>query len=84
MDECVITSLAYSDHKGVLETNLGRSLRKGYEVSHTCGNGFCINPNHLVEETHAQNMGRSETHYKRHRGTKLGYILKAKYKKRFG
>lgn len=36
----------------------GRVPANGLEVSHLCANTRCFNPNHLVEESHLQNMDR--------------------------
>lgn len=42
----------------ILEKKLGRDVREGYKVLHTCDNihGSCINEDHLYEGTHEQNM----------------------------
>lgn len=43
-------------HRVMLEYKLGRPIRKGYETLHSCDNPSCVNPNHLSEGTHKQNM----------------------------
>lgn len=32
----------------------GRTPRKGYVITHTCGNKACVNPEHLMEVTHQE------------------------------
>jgi len=32
---------------------------EGLEVSHLCGNEWCVNPDHLLAETHSENMLRA-------------------------
>jgi predicted xylose isomerase-like sugar epimerase len=44
-------------HRIVHEAFHGR-LESGHEVSHLCGRGLCVNPAHLLAETHAANMAR--------------------------
>ena len=39
-----------------LEAKLGRPIRDGYECCHHCDVKNCIEPEHLFEGTHAQNM----------------------------
>ena len=39
------------------ETFMG-SIPEGYELDHTCRNGFCINPNHLEAVPPATNKAR--------------------------
>ena len=36
----------------------GERLPAGFDVSHLCGNACCCNPDHLVAESHADNMSR--------------------------
>lgn len=40
----------------ILGEFLGRPVRDGMEACHTCDNGMCLNPNHLWEGTHMDNM----------------------------
>lgn len=40
----------------ILECKLERSILPGYEAAHTCDNTLCINPEHLFEATHLENM----------------------------
>lgn len=43
-------------HRAALEQKLGRRIRPGLYALHTCGNRWCIEPDHLYEGTHQQNM----------------------------
>lgn len=43
-------------HRYSLELYLKRSIPKDLEVRHMCHNSVCINPLHLQEGTHADNM----------------------------
>lgn len=38
----------------------GRPRPEGLEVSHTCANPACVNPEHLLWETHGENLARRE------------------------
>jgi hypothetical protein len=43
-------------HRFSLQLQLKRSIESGIEVRHMCHNTKCINPEHLKEGTHAENM----------------------------
>lgn len=46
-------------HRVSLELHLGRPLRQGMDVLHSCPDGdnpLCVNPTHLREGTHEENM----------------------------
>lgn len=43
-------------HRFSLQLYLRRPIESGIEVRHMCHNTKCINPEHLKEGTHAQNM----------------------------
>lgn len=47
-------------HKLSLILKLGRNLLSKMEASHTCRQPRCVNPYHLLEETHTQNVRRQE------------------------
>lgn len=46
-------------HRLALVSKLGRHIKPGMAASHLCHNKRCVNQNHLVEETHGENMARS-------------------------
>jgi hypothetical protein len=46
-------------HVAVWESTVGPKT-PGLELDHLCRNRLCINPDHLEEVTHAENMRRSE------------------------
>jgi HNH endonuclease len=43
-------------HRLVLERKLGRPIRPGFHALHHCDNKRCVNPDHLYEGTHKDNM----------------------------
>ncbi len=43
-------------HRVVLALKLGRTIRSDREAGHTCHNRLCVNPEHLEEVTHKQNI----------------------------
>ncbi len=43
-------------HRFSLQTFLKRSITSTLEVRHLCNNPICINPEHLKEGTHSENM----------------------------
>ncbi len=71
MDKPCILSYEYLDHgypkrwiggkrvrlnRIVLEQKLGRPIREGYEACHSCNVTNCIEPEHIYEGTHTDNM----------------------------
>ena len=69
--------------KYILEKKLGRSVADGLETRHTCHNRACVNPDHVVEGSHSENIqdawdnGRShKNNYKR-----TGYRFRIRYEK---
>lgn len=48
-------------HRYVVERKLGRRLNDGEDASHLCHNRRCFNPDHLIAESHAENMARIGT-----------------------
>jgi len=47
---------SYKVHRLALERKLGRPIRSGFECRHTCDCKSCVNPEHLEEGTHKENM----------------------------
>jgi hypothetical protein len=43
-------------HRKALENKLGRKIHQGMMALHICHNRDCINPDHLYEGTHLDNM----------------------------
>lgn len=50
--------IAKTAHRYMLELWLGRRLERRMDASHTCETRLCVNPRHLVAETHKQNCAR--------------------------
>lgn len=45
-------------HRVVFAMTHGRNILDGHEIDHLCRNKFCVNPAHLEEVTHQENMRR--------------------------
>lgn len=45
-------------HRVAIELKMGRKLAAGHEPDHLCRVPLCINPDHLEEVTHSENMFR--------------------------
>ena len=43
-------------HRVALEEKLGRPIQEGYEAGHCCDVPNCVEPEHLEEATHGQNL----------------------------
>jgi hypothetical protein len=43
-------------NRHILEQKLGRPVKEGYEACHSCNNTKCIEPEHIYEGTHQDNM----------------------------
>ncbi len=46
----------YSVHRAAFEENMKREIQKGFYILHSCDNRKCLNPAHLREGTHYDNM----------------------------
>lgn len=42
----------------IWELSNASEVPKGLEISHLCGQEWCVNPNHLTVETHIENLKR--------------------------
>lgn len=51
-----VDNKAWMAHRYSLKCHLGRELKDGCVVLHTCDNPCCINPEHLREGTQKENM----------------------------
>jgi hypothetical protein len=45
----------YLAHRLMCELKHGKPKNEKLEASHSCGNKYCVNPNHLTWKTHKQN-----------------------------
>lgn len=63
-------------HRYSLELHLKRSIPTELEVRHMCHNSICINPLHLQEGTHSDNMKDMVEANRQSRGDKLSNVLK--------
>lgn len=57
-------------HRFALEMKLGRPLKNGMYACHDCDNPPCVNPNHLVEGTHQENVADSVSKMRHKHGSK--------------
>ncbi len=51
-----IQGIGFRLNRLILEEKLNRTIKIGFMALHTCNNKQCINPDHLYEGTHKQNM----------------------------
>jgi len=65
-------------HRFSLALHLKRSIAPGLEVRHMCHNTACINPDHLEEGTHAQNMNDMVGAKRQAAGKRLSDVLLGK------
>lgn len=63
-------------HRFSLELFLKREIPKELEVRHMCHNSICINPLHLEEGTHRDNMKDMKDANRQSKGEKLSQVLK--------
>jgi hypothetical protein len=63
-------------HRFSLELHLKREIPKNLEVRHMCHNSICINPLHLEEGTHEQNMKDMVVANRQCKGMNLSIKLK--------
>ena len=61
----------------VLEAKLGRDIKQGYGALHSCGNGRCVNSEHIYEGTPKDNARDTIRHGRSSKG-----MSKMKIKKR--
>jgi hypothetical protein len=52
-------------HRHALENKIGRAIRPKFEACHTCDTPNCIEPEHLYEGTHRQNINDTITRNRR-------------------
>lgn len=62
----------YIASRYALELSLGRPLGEGMDALHTCDNPPCVNPRHLYEGTHADNMADKVARGRQPRGELSG------------
>lgn len=72
-----------SAHRYSLELHLGRSIKNGFNVLHTCDTPLCVNPEHLYEGTQKEN--NKDAYARGHRsGKKQSDMLLAARKTKLG
>jgi len=65
-------------HRFALTLHLKRQITPGLEVRHMCHNPSCINPEHLEEGTHVQNMNDMTDARRQASGKRLSDVLTGK------